>query len=407
MSFDIAVGVNQRQLNQCSQDLVASVPGLFSGSGSDPSYPGISMTWNTIEAPVFNLSPAGFTIGPKQEIVKTGMQFFTDQLAPFDVNFSNLQIILEQKDGDKIQLNINVTLSCFLYVLDNKLNLGIDHASYEHLPDPMENIFVSKYVMPQLLDVAAETLAGLSIPSPDLAGITLSPIVATIEGGSIIAITNLWSNGPAAIPEAFPWPEDDFFALLSNKALQAVTNIEVGTKNISGSGSVGTDVGGASYSYSINILNPVVNINGNAVDMNFGVNGNVSASVTVFFLPIGVNYDVEGGPAPGATAQLEPVGNSSMNIIVRSINPFTFLLKPTGSIWQKILSAITWPITQSIAAVATPIATTFIQNINFETYQLPGYGVSINNVSIQFTPQINKVDNRMGMLCIVGALKTS
>lgn len=418
MSFDVAVGVNQQQLNACSQQLYGNIPNLFQGSGSDPKYPGITMTWQATQAPLFNLSPTAASVAALRETAvsntteehaellnEPAFQAALANAPAFDVNFPNLQIILKQADNEQTVLNLNVTLGCLLSVSGGNLQLAASSATYQPLKDPIEDFFARSLVMPQLLASANKALAGLSIPPPDMPGIQLSPIAATIQNGAIIAVTNLINNGPASIPSGYSWPSSSFFALLSQPALQAVTNVAISSSsNYAGKGEVGSSVGGADYHYSINITHPTVRISGNDIVMDFGVNGNVGAKVTVLWVPIGVNYDVEGGPAPEATAALQPAGGNHMNIIARSLNAFTFLLKPSGSIIEKIISAITWPITQAITAVVTPIVTTSLHNINFTSYTLPAYKVNINNTQMQFIPEVSNVGNWQGMMGITGSL---
>lgn len=421
MPFDVAVGVSQQQLDLCSAQLFTRIPDLFAGSGTSDQFPGITMTWAATVPPVFNLSPAKAIVEGLHEQAAAlhsanDLQLPAEVLSAamaqnpaFDVIFPNLQITLKQPDNEQTVLNLHVTLSCLLSVSGNNLTLAASSATFAPLKDPMEQFFASKVVMPQLLAASNKALAGLSIPPPDMPGIRLSPIAATVAGGAIVAVTNLINKGPASIPAGYPWPTTNFFALLSQDAMQAVTTSALGqSKNYSGGGSVGTSAGGADYHYSINIVNPTISLQGTNLIVDFGINGNVGAKVTVLWVPIGVNYDVQGGPAPQATCQLVPAGSSSMNIVARSINAFTFLLKPSGSVLEWILSAITWPITQAITAVMTPIVSTSLHNINFSSYNLPAYKVNINNTLLQFIPHVDNVTTSgPNMMTITGTLVTS
>jgi hypothetical protein len=422
MSFDVAVGVSQHQLNNCSAQLFTRIPTLFSGDGTADKFPGITMHWAATQAPTFNLSPTKAAVEALHqqafEIHSEGLQALAiphealaaaaANLPAFDVIFPNLQITLKQSNGEQTVLNLNVTLSCLLSVSGNDLKLAASSASFAPLQDPMQQFFASNVVMPQLVTAANKALAGLSIPPPQMPGIQLSPIAATVANGAIIAVTNIISKGPASVPGGYPWPSNDFFALLSQDALQAVTLSAIGqTKNVSGSGSVGSSAGGADYHYSINITNPRVSLQGENLVVDFGIDGNVGAKVTVLWVPIGVNYDVQGGPAPQATCQLVPAGGSNMNIIARSLNAFTFLLKPSGSPLEWIISAITWPITQAITAVVTPIVTTTLRDINFTSYNLPNYGVNISGVQMNFKPTVSGVSGNGQYLIIGGGLSVS
>lgn len=417
-NFDVAVGVNDQQLNACSRALFTAIPHLFEGAGTDSQYPGISMTWHAGQAPVFNLSPTVSTVTALQNKAKiealaehsllldeAGLRNTLTTAPAFDVNFPSLNITLTQGDNEQTQLDLDVTLSCLLSVSGNDVKLAASDASFKPLPDPMQNFFANNLVVPQLLAAANKALTGLSIPPPDMPGIQLSPIVATIQDNTIIALTNLLENGQATIPSGYQWPSSNFFALLSQQALQAVTNAAIGqTKTYSGKGNVGSSVGGADYHYSIDLKDPTVKISGSDLEINFGVKGNVGAKVTILWVPIGVNYDVEGQPSPEAKAKLEPAGQNKMNILVKDVNAFTFLLKPSGSVVEKIISAITWPITQAITAVVTPIITSFLHDINFTSYTLPAYKIAISGTQMQFVPQVKQVDNVQGMMAITGTL---
>ncbi|TCJ13567.1 hypothetical protein EPD60_12275 [Flaviaesturariibacter flavus] len=420
MSYDIAIGVQQQQLNTCSQQLYSRVPGLFQGQGSNPKFPGITMTWSASAAPTFNLSPSAATVkclhdAARGQLTDAHHDVLTTELVAsalnnmpaFEFTFSNLHVVLQQPGGEQTTLDIPATIACLLQVSGGDLQFVANSVTIPQQSDPTQDFFVQYLVKPQLLETVKQTLAGLKVPAPQMPGIQLTPITATIQNGYVLGLANLGWKGPASF-DGLDWPGGGFFAVMSQDAMQAVTNAAIGTtRNIPGGGDVGTDVGGADYSYSINIRNPTIAFSGPNIEIHFGIDGNVSAHVKVLFVKIGVNYDVLGGPAPIAYTALGPASGSNMNIVARSLNAFTFLLKPSGSVLDKILSAITWPITQAITAVVAPIVTTSLHNINFTSYRLPDYSVSIQGHTLQFTPQVERVDTVPGRVRITGNLQVS
>lgn len=395
MPFDVAVGVSQQQLDLCSTQIFVKIPDLFQGSGTATQFPGITMNWAATAAPTFNLSPDKAPAAAGN--------------AAFKVIFPNLKITLQRASKEQTVLNLqDVKLACQLSVSGNNLTLTAISATFTPQSDPLNQIFVGKVVIPQLIAAANKGLTGLSIPPPDMPGISLSPIAATVAGGAIIAVTNLSSKGPAVIPDRYPWPDTNFFALLSQDAMQAVTTAALGaTKNYSGGSSSGSGWAGADYHYSINITNPLISLQGDTLIVKFGINGNVGAKVSFLWIPIGLNYDVYGGPAPEATCQLVPAGSNSLNIVARSLNAFTFLIVPDGSFMEKVFSGILWPITQAIVAAVAPIVTKSLHDINFTSYNLPAYKVNIGNTRLQFIPQVSNVTSSgNNMMTITGSLMT-
>ena len=384
MSFDVAVGVNQQQMNNCSQQLFTSVPSLFTGKGNSPNYPGINMTWQALQAPTFDLTLA----------------------APaFNMHYPNLNVVLSMPDNEQTVFNLNnVTISCQLTVSGNNVQLSAKSASCDPLTDKLENFFAQNLVLPGVLASANTALNGLSIPPPNMPGVALSPLAASIQNGSLIAVANLQYKGTPAFPSGYAWPSGEFFSLLSSEALQAAVQHAVGNINPNGHSHAGTSLGGADFSYNVNIYVSGAYISGNNVIIDFSVSGNVHAKITVFYIPIGVDYDVQGSPTPEATAVLTPSGGNSMNVVVRGLNAFTFLLKPTGNIAEKILSAITWPITETVVSIVTPIASSSIHNVNFSSYALPAYSINVNGTELHFSPQIDSVANYQGWMGVFGSL---
>jgi hypothetical protein len=384
MSFDLAVGVNQQQMNDCSQQLYNSVPSLFTGSGTSPQYPGITMKWQATQAPGFDLS----------------------QPAPvFNLHYPNLYVALMQTDNEQTTFNLDVTVSCEITMSDNKVQFAATGASCEPLQDKTENFFAQTLVLPQILSSAKKAMAGLTIPPPDMPGIPLSPVVASIQNGSIVALANLQSKGTPTFPGIYPWPPGEFFTLLSNDALQAAISHAVGNIDVSGKDKVGTSLGGAKFSFDIDIYSPGARISGDSIIMDFSVSGNVHAEVDILLIPVSVRYDVEGSPSPEATASLEATGSNAVNVVVKGLNAFTFLLKPEGNIAEKILSAITWPITEAVVSIVTPIAASTIHNVNFTSYTLPAYSINVSGTQLKFIPEIGDVANYNGYMGVYGNLK--
>ena len=161
MSFDIAVGVIQQQMNDCSSQLYKTVPSLFTGTGTSPQYPGISMKWQATQPPDFDLS----------------------QPPPaFNLHYPNLYVALTQPDNEQTTFNLDVTVTCQLTITDNKVQFAANSATCEPLKDSMENFFAQNLVLPQILSSAKTTMAGLTIPPPNMPGIPLSDVVASSDG---------------------------------------------------------------------------------------------------------------------------------------------------------------------------------------------------------------------------------
>lgn len=418
MSFDIAIGVNQSQLNASCQALMNAVPNLFGGQGTVTAFPGITVSWQATQPPIFNLAPSAVAKQAIQkefektdhplaaEILKTNsVESLADQVPSFSINFPSLEISIAQAN-EQATITLNITLGCLLAVDNNVISFSVLNAQFQPLTDPVANALVTYAIIPQLKASATAALNGIAIPAPTMPGVSLSPISAAIVNGMIIACTNISSNGPSSLPPTnFSWPTAGFFLLLGQNALQAAVSSVAGSgKTFQGSSTQGSDWGEVHYGYTLNISAPTVQISSTNLLLNFGISGNLNAGLKVCYVPIGINYDISANPTPQATFSPQVTQSNTLNIVFETINAFVFLLNPSGSAWEKIVSGITWPITQAWAAIVEPLTSLFIKNIMITAYNLPVYPVTIQGQKVSFIPSIQAIANCAGNLSFTGSL---
>jgi len=409
----IAVGMNEAGLNQCSGTLFKIAPLLF--SGSQPTSYGITANWNVATPPVFNLAaaPAALphllsALNKAVENLPDEVQFDVRQAAEdtpsFNVLLSPVNIVFQDdQSGVETPMSIDVTIYCVAEVMDGKIQLSPIKAVKAPISDAITNTIVDKILLPRLINMIAAIFQGLSIPPISVVGVPMGNPNIVIQNRKLIAFTAPIGI-PASISSDMTFPDNQFFILMDNSFLQAITNINIGSgKTVSGSGSVGISAGGADYTYSITVANPSIAIKGTGMNIDFNLTGSASAEVKVLWVPIPVGFKASGEPNPSATASFQVSGNS-IKVVIERVSQFAPDLSPTGNPLQWIISATLTPIIQTVAAAVVPALTTFIHDIEFTSFDIPQFNIHSGGVNLTINPSKLNAMNWQGHLGFTGVL---
>jgi hypothetical protein len=160
---------------------------------------------------------------------------------------------------------------------------------------PIDAYVITNFLIPAVLSGIDQTLAGLTIPIPSFAGVSLTPPSVAISGSTLVIAFNLVQDAQPNL-QGYPIPPDSFFVLASQALVQAAVNY-VTTQNIQGqtfnkSGSTGAAGFGADYSVSGNVNSITVQTTNNPVQLHATVDFGLAASAGID-LPFG--YILQGG----------------------------------------------------------------------------------------------------------------
>jgi hypothetical protein len=387
--FDIAIGMSQAELDAASESIYTQLyPQYFKGSTQvDRLDVGLTVTWD-IKAPgSFELSDGAafsFTF-PAAEL-----SFGVDPFPPYQATLS---------------LTANV---CIDASSASGQTLDIVSLAAPPLPDPVDNWLLQNVLLRPVLAALQQIFSGATIPALQLPGVALGPPVAFLQSGALIAIAQLGSGTPT-VPSAFPWPDDEFFTLLSGDAFQALTsNYIAGSQSgRSDSGSNGDQWAGDDWSYSLGVDDPSTTLQSDgSLTLSASVDGSVSANVYIVYVPIGVGLTAYA--EPGLSAGLEvAVDGGELVVSTASVAPFEIAVVPSGSIPDKITGAMLEPIAEAVAASFSPFISAFLGGIRFASCAIPAYSVAADSTTVTVTPTELSVGSVGGMLALTGDVSIS
>jgi hypothetical protein len=422
MSFDVAIGINQAQLNSASQAVYSALyPNVFKGSASG-QFAGETYTvdYDVKAAPAFDLSvptdrealmawgrgqlaAGGHDLAAFEPLLPT----LAANVPGFAVNFAQVDLnLVPSSGGSAIPLVLGLTALCHVEVSGSTVSFAPYQVTAQATGNPETQALVQALVVPQIMAMAQSLLSGLTIPPLSVAGVSLSPPSIGIVNGSVIAAAAVNAATPPPPDGSTAWPSTPFFALLSANAIQALAVQEMSSisNHYSDSGSGGGCVAGYDWSYGLSLANPQIGVQGDgSVAMGFSLAGSVSGSVHVGPLSIGLDFNANGEPDPSLTATIQQVG-SAIDIVTQSVNPFTIVVTPGGSVPDWVLGWIISAIIDAVVSSVTPLITTFLNGINIASIQIPTYSFSVDGTALSFTPQNLQIGDWAGNLSITGSL---
>ncbi len=420
--FDIAIGADGATLNQTSTVVYKQLyPKLFKGQKTVDHGGKITIAWDVEAAPTFVLQPpkngecllashfeehsgwsppAGITLDQIKEAIVANAQGNV-----FQMLMSQVAISINKSPHDIVPITVIVQLvSGGGKVSFNPLKAT---AKSTHRVDEW---ILNHVILPEALAIARGMLSGIKIPAPSFDGIRLTPLTLGVTQDHLIAVANLAGKKQPAVP-TMAWPSTPFFALLSADARLAVAH--AGTagfhKNFSHSGSAGTHIGTVSYSVSATVDDLSVSLAGSPSDFTFSadLSGSAEAHIKVGCTHFGVGYNVEARPDPSGLISLSVDGGSEVQATVTGVNNFVLILKPTGSPVEWILSAITEPVLEAIAAALSPEISSELKGISFPVWKIPSISFSVEGIHITISPSDVNLGSFASMLSVEGHLAIS
>jgi hypothetical protein len=429
-SFDFAIGLTANGLDAVSVSLYQQVPQLFKGT-QQASVSGIEYTvdWN-VEAPAtFDLSdPAGAQTAlrahmdaaePPLGVAASStpppsaalLDLAAANAAAFSFTYQSVGLALSAPGVSPAGLTIALTATAHMAVSGTQQTMVIDGMTTPQQSDPVQNWIVQNVVLPEMLASSQQIFGGVTIPEITLPGLTLGPPVPFVQDNTLIAVANLATEPQPDVPAAgtVDWPGSDFFTLISQNAFQALTANYIATSQstMSDSGSSGDHWGGDDWSYSLGIGSPRVTLNADAsVTLDAAVQGSVAASIYVLYVPIGVGFTAY--TEPGLSAQLSvTVEGSSLVVKTTSVASFVLVVAPSGSVPEEIVGGMLEPIVLAVVAAFSPFVSSFLGGIQFASFDIPTYTVSVGGVTITMAPTNLTVSSVDGMLALVGGTAIS
>ncbi|MCR9255492.1 MAG: hypothetical protein NXI16_05290 [Alphaproteobacteria bacterium] len=432
MSFDIALGINQAQLDAGSKAVYAAIyPGPFKGT-QDSSYKSVDYTvaWDVKAAPTFDLSkPASADAvtdlltdrlndslampmsadDPKAVELKRAIPLLAAETPSFTVSFSEVDITLSSKGAPTTTLKLPFSAQCTAEISGDKLTFTVMSVSAAPQQDPVQQYLVTHVVDPALKTALQSIFSSTDLPPISVGSVSIATPSVGIVNDSVILASNLAAAGTPPPPDGtFPWPSDNFFALLGPNMIQAQVEVALAsaTNKFSDHGSGGDDWAGYHWGYGLSLTNPHTSIQGTDVAGTFTLNGDVSAGVKIVFVPIGLGFNAHATPDPSVVIDLQ-ISGSKVNLVTASVNPFTIVVSPTGSIPAKVVGWLISAIIDGVVTSLTPLVTGFLKGINVDSFDIPTATVSIDGKNITMTPTGLGKTNVGGYLGVVGNVTIS
>ena len=423
-NYDVAVGLTGAVIQQALGVVYSKLyPSVFKGATSTTvAGKPVEVSWDVQAAPtlVFRPPAAGAALmiphlaahgyvppaGLTHDDIATMLLGVLTEANVFQVCFD--PVVIQTTGSAPVKAPITVVVE--LNVANNTVTFHPLTATADP-SNPIDKLILNAVILPQVLAMAQTLLSGISIPSPSVEGVTLGPVNAAIQDGRLVMLANLAGKPSPAVP-ADEWPGTPFFAAVSSDACLAVARAATAgvSKSMTTGGSVGSSLGGASYNASATMSGIGVAPGGDSTSLRLSANlsGSASASVKVACVPVGVSYDLSAQPAPSAMVSLAIGGDgASVQATVGSLSPFVIVLSPSGSVMEKVLSAVTEPIAQAIGAVFPPIITSTLGSIGFRLWTVPRIPINVRGVSLTIHPTQLVLGSVAGALLVSGQLAMS
>lgn len=420
-AFDLAVGVDGPTMNQAGSALYAQLyPRLFTGSQTI-SRDGLDfrVSWDVKQPPRFVLSlpergaamlrahlreldpPGGVRHADLVDALAATLEQSTFQLVMPDVAMT-----VEGEGGsgtDQVAVTVVVQASS----AGGQMTLRPLKATGA-TDNPSDQWFINEVILPQAMQMAGTLLGGVTLPPLTISGVQLTAPTMLVSQERVIAMASLAGKPVPTPPFPDSWPASPFFALMSEEARLAVAR--AGTAGIVGkqlghTGSVDIGIGTAQYGATARI---------GALDLGLGsagsseytfrgpVTGNVNAGVTVGCTTIGVNYTLYAEPEVNGTISLS-IDGAKVRATTSHLAVFVLVIKPDGGVAEWILSALTYPLLQSVTAVFSPLITLAFNGIGFDVFDVPSFPVDVQDVHLRVVPTAVRFSSFGGMQSIEGS----
>lgn len=311
--------------------------------------------------------------------------------------------------GEHATEPVSVTLYARVESVGGKLHLRPLKAT-GRTENPVDEWFLNNVILPEAIEVGGELLPAVDLPPLQFADVGLTAPAVALSPRHGVALAALDGKPDPVPPFSDEWPTSSFFAVLSDEAKLAVATM--GVRSVNGQtfgdkGKVGIGIGTAHYEATCRISGIDVGLaSPGAPELTFdaGVTGKVRAGVSIGCVDFGVNYTLYSAPTPSGTIGLELSG-TEVRARTRHVNTFVLLITPDGSPVEWILSAMTTPVLQAVAAAFSPLITKAFEGIDFPVMTLPSVPFDAEGVHVVVSPTDCRFGTWSGMTTIEGTAR--
>lgn len=198
------------------------------------------MSWDVKAAPVFDLTPSVYSEAALRAQLTEGRagQFTEAELtehvgalrdslegSTFQVRLSLVHVKVDSGDGNPVEEDIAVTVQVQATTSETGLFSLNPFKATADAPRKVDKIFLDKVVLPNVLDQSRKVLSGITLPTPQIPGLSLSTPVPVIQPQWAVAALNLSEHGIPKPPFPDSWPQSPFFALLGRDAVERIAQV--------------------------------------------------------------------------------------------------------------------------------------------------------------------------------------
>lgn len=426
MSFDLAIGVDTATLDRGGEVVYRKLyPRLFCGE-MEIAFGFLSLTvrWRVLDPPKFILEPPpdgeavlrahlwgwrpqeGISADDAAALLRnelTGTVFCMD-LPRVDITLSGY--------GDEVTVTLPVRIYAQANSTGGQMKL-IPLKATAQATAASDQWFINRIGLPRFMELAKKLLDSVPLPPLQYAGIRLSTPVLAVEEHMLVALANLEGKPipQPPLPRAIHTP---FFAVFSDEAKMRIANVCAGTisgATISQSSRTDTPIGTVYFSLTAGIGQVRVELlepGGLRFRFYAPVWGEVRCGIQVGCLQVGINYTLYTNPAqPNADVSISMFNQRTVGASTQDVSPFTVMLTPSGSVIEWILSAITWPVSQAVAAIVSPFIRQQLIGIRFPIWSVPDFSFDIEGLHLSVMPTIKQLDRGDGVSLACGELTFS
>ncbi len=423
-NFDMAVGIDGNTMDQGSTTLYQKLyPKLFKGSQTI-TLEGIEFTvgWDVQSAPTFILSPpANAEALLRSHLMGMAAHYPVDSKAMVDTYFTAMGGSIFQMSMADVEMTVSggsnsgtdkvsVTIVVEANSAGGKMTLNPIKATGK-TTNPSDQSLLNKVILPQAMNMARTILSGINLPPLKFGSVQLTAPALIVSNNHIVALANLAGKSVPSAPFPSSWPQQPFFALLSPEAkieMAKMSTSYINGKQFGKSGKLGFKIGDLHYNANITMGNLTISDAG-ATSIHFSTTGtgNVGAGIKIGCSNIGLNYDLYAKPGISGTISLSIVNGVDIQAETSNLDTFVLIMKPTGNPVEWILSAVTDPLLQVIAAAFSPLITKLFDGYKYNTGPLPSIPINVEGVSLTATPSGVSLSSYNGMMLASGNVTIS
>lgn len=415
-NFDLAIGISQNALNE--------ITNIFYNKGKDSVFKGsieasgMTIDWQINTAPAINLSPPSLD-SAKRIVESCNLDKYPSLLSSVTLEAKNnvAQFMSESNNGflltvDQLQMNFAgepVVVPLYargsITTSGSKTSFNILSISITVEGSVNQNI-VNKFIIPEMMNVLGGAMDGINIPPLSLPNMTLGASRAAIQNNQILVFAYVSSNPAIPSIDGFSFPTDNFFAVLSNNALQQEVNSSIAGKTFGPSGSVDLGITHADYHANVTIIDPQVSVSGNGLKINMTLSGSAGASITIGCSHPRIDFNVSATPDPTVTCSTS-INDNSIEVHGSSCSSFASIVNVSGWV-PPIVSQFVDLIASAIASTVTAtLSSQIIGAISFGSFQLPQITLNYGGIALTISGTNMNVGNTDGSLAIKGEIKVS